>query len=536
MAPNFNTSAVFYMINIDMKVFKQVINQIRSQISFDNPEKNKFHVIVFPKYVFSFENELEQLGLYHDVVRLHSFQWMPLCLDEGILSLEIPNLYSSLYVYGNTMLLPSMSKALWQLSFIVGNPRFILALGQHSNMLLTQFEKLCKVKGESDKIDSDFGALLIIDRNIDYPSALLTPGTYTALLSEIFSVRTGVCDNNTEKNDNLDIKCNPLPQKQQVMFSLDSIQDTVYADIKNRYFTEVTAVLSNLTKQLKSEKTSSKEMALDEIKQYVQTQLQATRLRKKYITNHLLVAESIINVLGARYENQRLIEQNIIQNTDKATNFSFLEELLVIENDKLISLRLFCLMSIAQTLNESEIKLFWRKYLHQFGFHLGFAYDNLVNVGFVSESTQNSGTLNITGKLKITKCSTSNFHVLAKNLKQIIPDTEMINLKYPICPSYVYGGTYIPLIVQIASMLLNSTAVEEIKTKLEVNGNLIMRNDKGYPLSSRNILIYLIGGVTYAEIAACNLLETLTGANICLLSDKIISGNDIIKGILDYPK
>lgn len=63
-----------------------------------------------------------------------------------------------------------------------------------------------------------------------------------------------------------------------------------------------------------------------------------------------------------------------------------------------------------------------------------------------------------------------------------------------------------------------------------------MKNDRGYPLSSRKILIYLIGGVTYAEIAACNLLETLTGANICILSDKIISGNDIMREILDYPK
>lgn len=536
IAPSFNAAGVYYIINNDMKIFKQVIDQIRSQVSLENPEINKFHIIVFPKYTCTFENELEELGLYHDIVRLHSFQWMPLCLDKGVLSLEIPNIFSSLYVYNNTTLLPTMSKSLWQLSFIIGKPKLILSLGQHSNTLLTQYEKFCEEKGESDKIDSDFGALVILDRNIDYPSILLTPGTYAALLAEVYTIKAGICEKGSENIDRVDEKCNPLPEKKQVTFTLDSTQDTVYADIKNRYFTEVTMVLSNLTKQLKSEKISSKEMALDEIKQYVETQLKVAKSKKKFITNHLLVAESIINVLGPRYENQRLVEQSIIQNTDKARNLNFLEELLVTENDKLVTLRLFCLLCVTQLLTESEVKPFWRKYLHQFGFGYGFAYHNLINSGFISEQEKNTSTLNIPSKLKIPKFSSSNFYTWAKNLKQIPPDPENINLKFPSCPSYVFGGNYIPLIIQIASMLLNSTPIDEIKSKLEVMGNFILRNDSAYPILSRNILIFLIGGISYAEIAACNLLETLTGANIYVMSDMVVTGNHIMKGILDYPK
>lgn len=525
------------MINNDIKIFKKVVDQIRSQINLENPENNKFHVIVFPKYISSFEHELEQLGLYHDVVKLHSFQWMPLCLDEGILSLEIPNIYSSLYVYSNTMLLPCLSKALWQLCFVIGKPRFILALGQYSNALLSQYEIFCDEKGDSDVKDSDFGALLIVDRSIDYPSAFLTPGTYAALLSEVYSVRTGVCENSDSNITPLDEKYNPVRQKQQININMDSTQDTVYADIKNRYFTEVTTVLSDLTKQLKSEKLSSKEMALDQIKHYIQTQLQATQSRKKFLTNHLLAAESIINVLGHRFENQKLVEQSIIQNSDKTTNLNFLEELLVMENDKYITLRLFCLLCSTQTLTENEIKTFWRKYMHQFGFHFGFAFNNLSAACFIPEPTQNSSSsLNIPGKLKLSKFSSNNFYVTAKNLKQIPTDPDKVELKYPTCPSYVYGGSYIPLITEIASMLLSSTPIEEIKMKLEGIGNLAVRNERGYPLESRRILIYMIGGITYGEIAACNLMETLMGTKICVLSDRVITGNDIIKGILDYPK
>ncbi|KAJ8946573.1 hypothetical protein NQ318_008303 [Aromia moschata] len=536
--PNFGANAIFYMIFSDAKVFKQVVNQVRSQIDLENPPKNKFHVIVVPRHLTDFENELEQLGLLYTAITLHSFQWMPFHLDTGILSLEIPSLFNSLFVYQDTKFVPVLSKILWQLCFVIGKPRFIIGLGQFSNALLNQYDQLCEDRGETDKLDSDFGALLVIDRNIDYPSVLLTPGTYTALLSEVYSVNAGVCENKEESIDKLDQKYNPLIDKQVLTFNLDSIQDSIYADIKNRYFTEVTSVLSNLTKQLKSEKLQSKEMALDEIKHYVQTQLQATKQKKKFITNHLLAAESIINILGHRFENQKQVERNIVKDSDKATNLNYLDELLATENDKHITLRLFCLLAITQTLTESEIRSFWHKYLHQFGFSYGFAFTNLINMGFVPEpaQTSSSSSLNLQNKIKIPKFTSSNFYVNAKNLKQIPSDPDKVNVKYPTCASYPYGGSYIPLITQISGMILNSTPIDDIKSKLETFGTFSMRNDRGYPLQSRSVLIYVVGGITYAEIAACNLLETLTGARIYILSDKLVTGNDLMKGILDYPK
>ncbi|XP_023012169.1 vacuolar protein sorting 33B [Leptinotarsa decemlineata] len=534
--PDFSNSTHFYMIHSDIKLFKQVVNQIRSYVDVEKPVKDKFHIIVVPRYICTYENELEELGLLHDSIRLHSFQWMPLHLDARILSLEIPNIYSSLFVYHNTSYLPILSKVLWQLCFVVGKPRLVLTLGEYSNALVLQYDQLCDDRGETDKVDSDFSALVVVDRNVDYSSALLTPGVYSALLSEVYPVSAGICQNKQEESGKLDEKFNPTVEKQTVNINMESTFDSVYDDIKNRYFTEVTSVLSSLTKQLKTEKMSSKEMALDEIKLYVKTQLQATNSRKKFITNHLLAAETIINTLGYRYENQKTIEQNIIRNCDKATNINFLNELLATENNRYTVLRLFCLIAIAQSMSESEIRTFWRKYLHQFGFHYGFAFSNLISTGFISEPAQTTGSFNLQGKIKIPLFSSRNFQMNAKNLRQIPQDPDKINLKYPTCASYVYGGNYIPLITQIAGLLLNSVPIEEIRTKLEVFGKLSIRNDRGYPLPARNILIYIIGGVTYAEIAACNLLETMTGAQICILSDKIITGNDLMEGILNYPK
>ncbi|XP_018565644.1 vacuolar protein sorting-associated protein 33B [Anoplophora glabripennis] len=533
--PNFSAAAIFYMIYSETRTFKQVVDQIRSQIDIEKPPRNKFHIIVVPQALCTFENELEELGLLYTAIALHSFQWMPIHLDVGVLSLEIPNVFSSLFVYQNALFLSNLSKILWQLCFVIGKPRFMLALGQYSVALLNQYDRLCEDRGETDKLDSDFGAFVIVDRNVDYPSALLTPGTYSGLLNEVYTCRTGVCENKEEVVDKLDEKCNPVVAKQVVSFALDSNQDSVYADIKNRYFTEVTSVLSNLTKQLKSEKVSSKEMALDEIKHYVQTKLQATKSRKKFITNHLLAAESIINILGHRYENQNHIEQNIMKDTEKTNSLNFLDELLATENDKYATLRLFCLLAVTQKLTESEVRTFWHKYLQQFGFANGYGFLNLVKAGFISEPVQSSNSLNLQSKIKIPKFTSSDFYINAKNLKQIPPDPDKINLKYPTCASYVYGGAYIPLITQIAGMILNSLPVDDVRSKLDPLGALSVRNDKGYPLQTRSVLIYVVGGVTYAEIAACNLLETLTGARICVLSDRIVTGNDLMASVVDFP-
>lgn len=518
------------MLSDNPKIFKQAVDQIRSQVDVLNPPKDKFHIIIVPKSSYAFETLLEKYGLYN-IVKLHPFQWMPIYLDEGLLSLELSDVFTSLFINQSLIVLPTLSKLLWQLSFVIGKPRFIFSLGQYSTAITEQYEQFCEDLGDTDKENCDISAVVIFDRNVDYTSALLTPGTYAALLHEVYNVKTGICEYKGTDINILDEKCNPIVEKQQVTFSLDSRIDSVYADIKNRYFTEVTAVLSDLTKKLKSEKGNSKEMALDEIKRYVQTQLQDIKTRKKCITNHLLAAESIISTLGHRYENMKMVEQNIMKNSDRSANVNYLEELLVTENDKYVTLRLFCLLAITQTLSESEIDSFLDKYFCQFGYcHV---YYNLVKAGILPEPYEEQlGNLNIHSKIKIPRFSSNFFYSTTKNFKQVPADPDQVDLKHPTCPSYVFGGTYIPLVAQILTMLLNSVPIEEIKLKFESLGSIEIRNERGYPFQSRSILVYLIGGVTYAEIAACNLLEGLMGAKIYILSDKIISGNDLVAGML----
>lgn len=527
--PKFNSNLVFYTIFSSSSTFKQVVDQIRSAIDPDEPTKIKYHIIVVPSALYLYESFLEELGLY-SIIKLHSWQWLPMVLDDGIVSLELPDMYRQLFVRHDLSHLPAYAKSLWHLFFIVGRPRLTLAVGHFSNVVLKQLDTFCEDIASSDKFDSNFGALLIFDRSLDYPSAFLTPGTYAALINEVFGVKCGVCEYKPEEDSKeYNEKFCKLVKKDPVSFSLDSKQDSVYRDIKNRYFTEVTTVLSSLTKQLRTESESSKEMALDEIKRYVQTQLQATTSKKKFIANHLSAAETIINVVGPRFELQHEVEQNIMQNKQKSSSFTYLLENITVQNDKYLSLRLFCLMATTQKLSDTEIKTFWKTYLNEFGYRYSYVYDNLVNAGFIPDSTSPSKLI------KIPLFEKNTFYAAANKLKQIPNDPEKIDLKFPTCCSYVFGGSYIPLVAQTASMLLNSTPLEEVRSKLELLGSVTLRNEQGYPLQPRSLLVYVVGGATYAEVAACNLLEVLTGAKVTVISDSVVCGSDLMKGLVCLP-
>ncbi|KAL3276543.1 hypothetical protein HHI36_011918 [Cryptolaemus montrouzieri] len=526
-----DSKAIYYMIYSDFSVFKLVIDQIRSSVDIENPPKNKFHVVVIPRVTYLFEKELEEYGLFHTCVKLHSYQWLPIHIDTGILSLEIPFCFRSLFINQDLNYLPMFSKCLWQLLLVVGKVDFILALGQYSNGILSQLDTLWEESGYSDKLDSDIGGLILMDRSLDYTSTLLTPGIYSALLKEVYKVNAGYCESKHEDCPPVDSKFNPNIKINPVVINLNSEQDQIYASIKNKYFTEVTSVLSSLTKELKKEKLNSKEMSVDEIKKYVQTQLGATNSRKKNIANHLIAAETIVNVLGWRFENLSEIELNIINNASKSSNLEFLMELMCIENNELVSLRLFCLLLVTQELSENEINQFWGKFLHHFGYKYGYVLQNLTNAGMISDSRT---TINKFGNIKIPKFSSKQFYSVANRLKQI--PSHKIDYQHPTCPSYVFRGAYIPLITQISSMVLNSMPLEEIKSKLEDIGSLIIRNERGYPLQKRTLLVFVIGGVTYAEIGALNFIEDLTGVKVIVLSDQIISGNDLMENFLELAK
>ncbi|CAG9566383.1 unnamed protein product [Danaus chrysippus] len=562
-----------YFIPACIKKYKCVLDQISSLLS-QNPalaDAKCFNIIIVPKLVCTFDSILENKGLY-EIVKLHSFSWELMRLDDQLLSLEVPFLYKQLYVEQNQSLLSSIAMSMWSLFHVIGKPKCVMSLGKMSASVLDILE----VYNETFTRDfvsnnaDDIGAVLVIDRDQDYSSSLLTPATYSGLLSEIFNINCGHLELNVTETKLKKGKLNFTTSKDETakttVMTLDSSIDHLYGEIKHRHFSEVLSVLSSKAKLLKNE--DIKALGIQEMKQYVATKLQQVTLFKQNLVNHVLASETIISEMNNKFENLTLTESEMLNNRNKRANFTYIDEHFGTDVHMYNSLRLMCLLSLTQGLSYEEYNSLVHKYLLAFGYKFLYVFNNLITSGLLIQPSSPKLSLSNLSNLsdRLPKWQTE-FQTVANKLKQL--PTKSDNGK---SPSYVFNGGYIPLVAVICNALLTSESLAELLTKLlalddlKIGGSLVDKVKRGteslnekitnlnvkcdseygcrdaktllktlkgdsktmFSLKPRTVLVYMIGGVTYAEVAACDVIQSLTGSKIIIASDCIASGSDLI--------
>ncbi|KAL0820849.1 hypothetical protein ABMA28_005518 [Loxostege sticticalis] len=575
-----NTNRV-YFIPACVQKYKCVLDQISSLLSQNSAlaDLGCFHIIIVPKVLCSYDSILESKGLY-GIVKLHSFSWELMALDEQLLSLELPFLFKQLFVEQNHSLLSSVAMSLWSLFHVTGKPKVVFSLGKLSASVLDMLEVYNETYAR-DFLSSDssheIGAVILIDRNQDYPSSLLTPATYSGLLSEIFNINCGHLDLNVKhtkyKKGKLDlgIQEEQATDKNTVM-TLDSSIDSLYGEIKHRHFSEVLSVLSSKAKLLKNE--DIKALGIQEMKHYVATKLQQVALFKQNLVNHVLACETIISEMSNKFENLKLTETDMLNNRNKKSNFTFVDENFGTDIHIYNSLRLMCLLSLTQGLSYEEYNTLVSKYLLAFGYKFLYVFNNLVNAGLLIQPTSIKLSLNISnlGNLsdRLPRWQSA-FQAAANKLKQLPSQPDKVGKS---SPSYVFNGGYVPLIAVLCNTILSADSLSEVVSKLsalsdlKVGGTIAGRlkdgmetlNEKltnmklntdlefgckdaksmskvlkaepnfgnAFPLKPKSVLVYVIGGVNYAEIAACDVVQTTTGSKIYIASDCVVSGADLM--------
>ncbi|CAG9790749.1 unnamed protein product [Diatraea saccharalis] len=570
-----------YFIPACIQKYRCVLDQILSMLSLNSAlgDLKCFHIIIAPKLLDSYKSILESRGLY-DIVNLHSFSWELMTLDEQLLSLELPFLYKQLFVEHNQSLLSSVAMSLWSLFHVTGRPKVLFSVGKMSASVLDMLEVYNETY-DRDSLGSDpieeIGGLILIDRNQDYPASLLTPATYSGLLSEIFDINCGHLDLNVKetkyKKGKLDfgLEEKKVADKNAVM-TLDSSIDNLYGEIKHRHFSEVLSVLSSKAKLLKNE--DIKALGIQEMKHYVATKLQQVTLYKQNLVNHVLACETIISEMSNKFENLKNTENDMLNNQNKKSNFNFVDEHFGTDIHIYNSLRLMCLLSLTQGLSYEEYNTLVSKYVLAFGYKFLYVFNNLVNAGLLVQPSSVKLSLNIStlGNLsdRLPKWQ-SGFQATANKLKQLPSQPEKVGSS---SPSYVFNGGYVPLVAVICNVILTSETLTDVLAKLsalndfKIGGSIasmlkdgmetlneklsnmklqtdlefgckdvrslskVMKTDPNFgnvfPLKPKSVLVYVVGGVNYAEIAACDVIQKTTCSKIYIASDCVMNGGDLI--------
>nr|CAD7574916.1 unnamed protein product [Timema californicum] len=513
-----------YIILTDLITVKRVSDQINAELSANR--RNSYHLILVPCNIMSTQQLLEEEGVYGEVT-IHTFSWELHRLDLNVLSLELPNLFKMIFLDGDTSFLPIVAHSLWSLQLLFGKIPLLLAQGRFATQVQNMIDIMLEELGTPDNVSTEIGCMLLVDRDLDYATTLLTPVTYSGLLDEVFGISGGT----VELDDRVTGGNGP------VTYRLSST-DGIYDEIKNKHFSDVYSFLSGKTKELQQEFERSRKMALQEIKHYVSTQLQKVTTVKRSLSYHIGACEVIVGEMGHRFEDLHKVEQSMLEGRYRRDNCNYVEECMV-TSGKITSLRLLSLMSLTQDgLSQDEATSLKTQFLHAYGYEHLVAFQNLEKLGLFTQ--QGSGLLasETAGKLAdrvaqvVSLPKRGVFQVTAHKLKLYPNVSESYDLKNPKDMAYVFSGSYIPAVCQLLHLLIKQEqSIEEI-LKLIPSPSKWNGNSKTAEVAPRTFLVYFIGGITYAEIAAFQLLEKITGGRILVAGTSIIGGNTLIESIL----
>ncbi|XP_004537356.1 vacuolar protein sorting-associated protein 33B [Ceratitis capitata] len=581
-----------FLIYSRLEIFQKVLKHI-SELERQNPTDleaaiKSFHIICVPSCFSHFQLLLEEEGLY-GLVQLHRYNWDFICLDQGIMTMEIPNVFSTLFLRKDTSLLPAIAQSLRVLEIVCGRPEVILTFGEHSANLVKMVHTLSKnYKSNSRDLPSDFAAFIIIDRDKDYPSSLLTPAIYSGLLLEVFGRRAAEIELDTSSNKILKQKLEifQLPrisnkQKQAApvgktkssrlpSIRMNALSDEIYGENRYKHFAQASAQIRSQAKTISLEVQKLNDMKLDEMQDYVARKLPKITELKTKVMRHLNASEQIIEMLGGNFRRVQSLEENILNNVSRKRILTEIDELLTSDGQKYNTLRLLCLLHLCAGISSEEVIQFARNFCNYFGQEHLIVFQQLARAGLLPEAWEEEKSktpAKLLSNLPIPKFQQTEFQANANRLRLMTSSTASQSQSSTSggsnvesgpggttsgsgCASYVFNNMYIPISAQLCACALKSQSSEEFATKVGMVDKLKMHLPDGttlsaksfansaklndlkeiFPLQRRNIFIFVLGGVSYAEIGACDMISRLTDAQILVSSDTIVSGGDLVAG------
>ncbi|MED6272145.1 Vacuolar protein sorting-associated protein 33A, partial [Ilyodon furcidens] len=221
------------------------------------------------------------------------------------------------------------------------------------------------------------------------------------------------------------------------------------------------------------------------------------------------------------------VEQEFMTGVDTDKVNTYIEDC-ISQKDPLIKiLRLVSMQSVCNNgLKQKVLDYYKREILQTYGYEHILTLNNLEKVGLLKPQTG----------------SRNNYPTIRKTLKLWMEDANEQN---PNDISYVYSG-YAPLSIRLTQVLARPgwRSIEEVLKMLpgshfeerqQLPSGLHKKRQQG---ENRTTLVFFLGGVTYAEIAALRFLSQMedSGMEYIIATTKLINGTTWVKSLMDRPE
>ena len=451
-------------------------------------------------------------------------------LDDDCASLELHHFVPQIFLHENRILLAEAARAMVTLQKEFGAFDSISSKGNCSSVVASMITRFGRRDGLHDKSNSAQMDLLLLDRDLDLVTPFMTQLTFEGLIDEVLSIKYGMVsipkktlqEENKDQGDSKAEDSNTVNEFYK--YPLNS-SDELYEKIRNKPFGDALSQLADVTKFLKEQSDTciQKTQTLSELSKFVSALPNLLNL-KKSVTTFIRIAEMLTNYTDSEGEFMQILraESELLNDSRKFTR-EFVEELMLRFRPWQSVLRLLILYSfINRGIKSSAFDFLREEFCRTYGYDKLIVLANLERMGWlVSEETYASSPVkNINfSKLKST------FRLFA----------SYDSLENPVDISYTFSySSYAPLSVRLIESFLTNGMLE-INKALPDYPFTCTFTDKDHKKrvvpSNRSLLVFFIGGVTFAELAAIRFLSHSLKKPILIATTCMINGNLLLDQI-----
>ncbi|KAI4229962.1 MAG: hypothetical protein L6R36_000471 [Xanthoria steineri] len=538
--------------------------------------EHEVSVIWVPRRTLVCNKILEEAAVLGDIsVEALPLHFIP--LDQDVLTLAYDDPFADLYLRKDPTSIFLAAQALMPIQQKYGLFPRIIGKGDNARRLM---ELLLRMRSEAVADEnaatfrrgmmpsSSIESLIIIDREVDMVTPLLTQLTYEGLIDEMFGIK-----NNQAEIDTSIIGQAPgqqpkaqasAPQQQGLKrkIQLDS-SDKLYDQLRDANFAIVGPLLNKVARRLAGEYESRHgAKSTSELREFV-NKLPGYQAEQQSLKTHTNLTEEALKYTQTETFNRILeVQQNLVSGTDPSSQHDTIEELIARDLPLTTILRLLCLEStISGGLRPKDLDNFKRQILHAYGYQHLLTLHSLEKMGLLVARTAANPFYIPVGGGGASESNITNYNALRKSLRLIVDE---VNEQDPNDIAYVYSG-YAPVSVRLVQAIIQKQELltltrgsssdtppstssaslgwqgfeDVLKSVKGETFNKIQKGDEA-AVKARNMLtgsgkvktvvVMFLGGITRTEIAALRFVgKGLEGRKkVVVCTTGVIGGREVV--------
>ncbi|XP_050427977.1 vacuolar protein sorting-associated protein 33A [Adelges cooleyi] len=503
------------------------MDMICENIHKENQEDLKhreYHLFFVPTRSLLCEKRLERKGVFGNFVLIEEFRCFLFPLENDLMSMEMNDCYKELSLEKDPTCLYRVAQAIVMLEDIYGRIGRISGKGPTVKQVWDLVSKISlEPRAPNSKATRNYKTidhLIILDRSVDLLTPMATQLTFEGLIDELYGIDCCTVELPADKFVSEEGNSNVLSHKKIVLNSSDEI----FAETRNKHFNAVLMNLSKRAKHITSEYDETRNgKTVQEMKQLV-SKLPYMLTLKKQLSTYTTIAGLIKELTDKKNFREFInLQQELILGIDSDKILPQIEDLIANKHNIISVLRLICMQSSVNSGLKQKVLDYYKKEIIQ-----TYGFEHLVTMA----------NLETSGLIKIQSSSRS--YALCRRLLKL--DVYEMSEVDPDDINYVYG-IYAPLSVRLIQHISKSDSkvlsdvlpilpgpnVEHVNSAIDQTSSMSFLVD-----SQKVVLVFFIGGCTFAEISALRFLSTLEECTTeyVIATTNITNGNSFIKSLL----